>query len=328
MYLGITGATGKIGRWMVRELQDRGHVVRAMVRPSREGFWGNTAAAVEELRSWGAQIFPADFADDDSLKRFASGIEVLVHNGYHHVNEDLHPVEWTNLNILASVKLYDAFWRAGGKQIIFISSGAVYGHGPDYEQERFGQSGLPIDERTMRAPRGLYATYKSCIEDATVVFKTVHGLKTSTTIRPGSEGVGELLGFRAYDAKGAFADEVRRLLAGEEIVMKLPPQIICVDGRDLGNGCDLLIRKGLGEKVDIGDWYICANSPISVARFQEIFREVFGRLKLKIEGIPQGRMLSDGLIRQLGYQPRGSDITLRDHLQELAIKLGVQPERS
>ena len=46
MYVGVTGATGKIGRWLVRELLDRGHRVRAMTRPVRDGFWGNTSPAV------------------------------------------------------------------------------------------------------------------------------------------------------------------------------------------------------------------------------------------------------------------------------------------
>ncbi|GEM_PF-6157592 len=325
MKIGVTGATGKIGRWLVRELLDRGHTIRAMVRPMRDGFWGNTASAVEELRSWGAELFPADFADDQSLKDFATGIEVLVHNGYHHVDEDHFPVEWTNLNILASIKLYDAFWRSGGRQILFISSGAVYGRGPIYEEQRFGPTTLPIDERTMRAPRGLYAVYKSCIEDATVTFKTVHGLAASTSLRPAGEGVGELLGFRCYDTKGAFADEVRRLLAGEEVTLKLPPQIVCVDGRDLGIGCDLLIRQGLSNPTSIADWYICSNRPISAQRFQEVFREVFGSVKLRVELLPQGRMLGDALLTGMGYQSRGSERTLRDHLHDLAAKLGVPP---
>lgn len=327
MLVGVTGATGKIGRWIVRVLLDRGYSVRAMVRSTREGFWGNTSPAVEELRSWGAQLFPADFADDASMKGFASGIEVLIHNGYHHVDEDQHPVEWTNLNILATIKLYDAFWRAraGGRQIILISSGAVYGRGPEYESQRFGRSDLPLDEATNRAPRGLYAVYKSCIEDATVVFKTVHGLRSSTTLRPGGEGTGELLGFRCYDDKGFFSDEIRRLVAGEEVVARLPPRIVCVDGRDLGIGCSVLIEKGRESPDAIADWYLCANTPISIGQFQQVFREVFGDLKLKIEVADQGRVISDALIMSLGYRPRGSEVTLREHFHELAARLRKAP---
>jgi len=325
MYVGVTGATGKLGRWLVRELLDRNYRVRAMVRPTRDGHWGNTASAVEELRGWGAEIFEADFVDDAALARFAQGIEVLVHNGYHHVNEDEHPVEWTNLNILASIKLYDAFWRAGGKQLQFISSGAVYGRGPLYEEERFGKVDLPIDELTLTAPRGLYAVYKSCIEHATVTFKTVHGLKASTSIRPGSgAGLGQLMGYRCYDDEGALTAEVKRMLKGEKVTLKLPPEITLVDGRDIGSACDLLMRKGVQEGAEIFDWYLCGNRPISAKVFVQIFHEIFGDLPLEVQIVDPGRLSSNRRIQELGYQPRGSDATLRDHLSDLAAKLGVR----
>jgi nucleoside-diphosphate-sugar epimerase len=324
MYVGVTGATGKIGRWLVRELLDNGHKVRAMVRPTRDGFWGNTQGAVQELQNWGVELFQADFGDDDSMKRFAQSIEVLVHNGYHHVNEDEHPVEWTNLNILATIKLYEAMWKAGGKQIIFISSGAVYGRGPAQEEERFGKSTLPFDERTARAPRGLYAVYKSCIEDATVVFKTVHGMKPSSSLRPTGEGFGELFGFRCYDDKGVLADEIRRLVAGEEVVLKLPPQLVCVDGHDLGRGCNLLIQKGVQEKAEIADWYLLGNAPMKTEQLPEMITEIFGKVKVKLEIQATGRGRADSLIHKLGYQPRGTETTMRKQLLEIASRLGVK----
>jgi len=98
-----------------------------------------------------------------------------------------------------------------------------------------------------------------------------------------------------------------------------------VDGRDLGIGCDLLIRQGLSNPTSIADWYICSNRPISAQRFQEVFREVFGSVKLRVELLPQGRMLGDALLTGMGYQSRGSERTLRDHLHDLAAKLGVPP---
>jgi len=293
-----------------------------MVRPTRDGHWGNTSPAVEELRQWGAEIFPADFADDDSLKRFVGGTEVLVHNGYHHVNEDEFPAEWTRLNILASVTMYEAAWKAGVQQIIFISSGAAYGRGPVYERQRFGSTTPPIDERTMTAPRGMYATYKSCIENATVAFKTVHGMRASTSIRPLGDGVGELMGFRLYDDKGAFSDVVKKLISGESVVLKLPPRMVCVDGRDIGIGCDLLMRKGCGEKSEVGDWYLLGNGPITPSQFVETLQDVFGPLPVSVETVQNDFPCSDAEIVQLGYRSRGSQVTLREHFVERAARLG------
>jgi nucleoside-diphosphate-sugar epimerase len=207
MRIALTGATGKIGRHLTHDLLQKGHQVRAMIRPTRSGFWGNTTKAVEELQAWGAELFEADFTDDASLQAFAQNADVLLHNGYHHCNEEVNRVDWTNYNILATIKLYDYFYKAGGKQIIFISSGAAYGKGPEDEQQKFPHAkNQPIDERTPRAPRGLYAAYKSFIEDATAIYKTVHGLTPSTSLRPAGEGIGQLLGFRNYDDVGFFTE--------------------------------------------------------------------------------------------------------------------------
>ena len=325
MLIAVTGATGKIGRWLVRELLDRGYRVRAMTRATRDGHWGNTSAAVEELRDWGAELCVAEFTDYESMKKFCTGAEVLIHNGYHHINEEEFPAEWTELNILSSVKLYDAMWKAGGRQILFISSGAVYGRGPQYERERFPESNLPIDERTLTAPRGMYAAYKSCIENATVAFKTVHGLSASTSIRPIGDGMGELLGFRRYDNVGVFANEVKALLAGEPVTLNLSPRMVCVDGRDIGIACDLLIRKGLIEKAPIGDWYLFGNTPITPSQFMETLQSVFGPLpKAKVNLVEQPFICSDAEAMKLGYAPRGSHVTLREHFLELAERLGVK----
>ncbi len=324
MLIAVTGATGKIGRWLVRELLDRGYRVRAMTRATRDGHWGNTAAAVAELRGWGAEIAVAEFTDYDSMARFCAGTDVLIHNGYHHINEDEFPAEWTELNILSSVKLYDAMWKAGGRQIIFISSGAVYGRGPQYERERFPDSKLPIDERTMTAPRGMYAAYKSCIENATVAFKTIHGMPASTSIRPLGDGMGELLGFRRYDDKGVLAREIKSALSGEPVTLNLPPRLICVDGRDIAIGCDLMIRKGLQENAAIGDWYLVGNTPITPAQLVETAQEVFGKLPLRVNVIDQPFICSDAEAMRLGYTPRGSQVTLKEHFLELADRLGVK----
>lgn len=66
----ITGATGVLGRRLVRRLRDRGHVVLALARsPQNE-------AAIEDLD---ARSRRAHIADSDSLARAAEGARVLIH---------------------------------------------------------------------------------------------------------------------------------------------------------------------------------------------------------------------------------------------------------
>lgn len=325
MNVGVTGATGKIGRSLVKELMDRGYTVRALARKIRQGFWGDTTPAVRELEGGGAEIAYGEFGDPESIKAFVQGLDVLVHNGYHHCHDQEEQVEWVEMNVLGSMRLIDEFRLAGGKQFIFISSGAVYGHGIIMEEERFGKTDKPIDENTATAPRSIYAAYKRAVENLVVTVKyDFPQLKASTAIRPGcAPGVGQLLGFRCYDDKGLFSEEIKALLAGKEVVFNLPEQFTCVDGRDIANGCDLLIQKGVEQGQEIMDWYLMGNSLMTATEFKRILKDVFGDVPAKIEITTDVRKGSNRAFLDLGYRPRGSEISLRDHLGELARKLGV-----
>jgi nucleoside-diphosphate-sugar epimerase len=70
MKLFIAGATGVLGRRLVKQLVARGHQVVGLVRrPENEPL----------LRSLGAEPRPADLFDADSLARVAAGCEVVIH---------------------------------------------------------------------------------------------------------------------------------------------------------------------------------------------------------------------------------------------------------
>src|SRR5882672_11262501 len=66
----VTGATGKQGGHLVRELLARGHSIRAMTRKPE-----SPAAAV--LAKLGVTIVPGDFDDQASLERAARGVDTV-----------------------------------------------------------------------------------------------------------------------------------------------------------------------------------------------------------------------------------------------------------
>ncbi|MDB4890507.1 MAG: NmrA-like family protein [Gemmatimonadetes bacterium] len=66
----VTGATGKQGGHLVRELLARGHTVRALTRTPESP----AAAALAER---GARIVPGDFDDQGSLERAARGVDTV-----------------------------------------------------------------------------------------------------------------------------------------------------------------------------------------------------------------------------------------------------------
>ncbi|MCU0689428.1 MAG: NAD(P)H-binding protein [Phycisphaerales bacterium] len=69
----VTGATGFVGRAVVKELLDRGYAVRALVRSE------DKAQAVLPMAGTRLSILPGDLTDAASLGRWAQGAQAIVH---------------------------------------------------------------------------------------------------------------------------------------------------------------------------------------------------------------------------------------------------------
>ncbi len=67
----VTGATGFVGRFVVRELQSRGLPVRALVRDARK--------AARVLPAIGVELVTGDVLDADSMDELAAGASAMVH---------------------------------------------------------------------------------------------------------------------------------------------------------------------------------------------------------------------------------------------------------
>ena len=75
MRIFVTGASGWIGSATVRELVAAGHHVSGLARSEE------SAATVERL---GASVVRGSLEDLDSLRAGATGVDAVVHLGYHH----------------------------------------------------------------------------------------------------------------------------------------------------------------------------------------------------------------------------------------------------
>src|ERR1700734_3333684 len=71
----VTGATGFIGTELVKELITAGHQVRGLTRSD---------AGVEQLKAAGAEGHRGDLQDLDSLRRGATGMDVVVNLAFSH----------------------------------------------------------------------------------------------------------------------------------------------------------------------------------------------------------------------------------------------------
>jgi len=69
----VTGATGFVGREVVRQLHKTGHSIRILAR-------SRNASRVEEAVScWGAEVHPGDVLDAASLDGAVNGTEAIIH---------------------------------------------------------------------------------------------------------------------------------------------------------------------------------------------------------------------------------------------------------
>jgi Nucleoside-diphosphate-sugar epimerases len=124
MRIALTGATGFIGRYIVRHLVSAGHSLRCWHRPSsdRSGL-DNDAGSVE----WVA----GDLNDAQASDALVAGCDAVLHaalwrpgRGFRGAEGDL--VEFVERNVVGSLRLIEAARRADVDRFVFISTCAVH----------------------------------------------------------------------------------------------------------------------------------------------------------------------------------------------------------
>ena len=146
--IAITGATGFIGRYLVRAMLAAGHEVRVFCRPGRQ-------AALELPEGADVEIHEGDLTDRDSVSGFCKDIDYLLHlaSAHDHLGDE----EMQRVNVYGTESLVeDAKANAAeGFQFIIISS-AVIGV-PVYSYYRDSKR---VQEKIVRASGLRYASFR------------------------------------------------------------------------------------------------------------------------------------------------------------------------
>lgn len=115
----ITGATGLLGSHLIKELQERGEAIRALVLPVE-----NTDKLVEQ----GVEVVRGDITDASTLPSAVKDVELIFHlAGMMGVWRPLSDYRLVNVN--GSENLYKAAQAAGVRRFVHTSSHTVYGLG-------------------------------------------------------------------------------------------------------------------------------------------------------------------------------------------------------
>lgn len=169
MRICVTGGTGFLGRFLVRDLLAKGNSVRVLARPSRR---------VDELVRAGAEIVRGDLGNPDSISQSVSGAETVYHLAAR-VGAPGRRKDYFEANVAGTERVLAACERHGVGQLIYASTLGVYG--PVNDGER-------IDEETAFDARpelrDLYAESKIAADRLVSSFATRTGLPT-VILRPG-----------------------------------------------------------------------------------------------------------------------------------------------
>lgn len=116
--IAITGATGFIGRFLVKGMAADGHAVRALCRPGRED-------ALDLPEEGDVEVHIGDLTDGDSLKGFMEGVDILMHlaSAHDHFSQE----EMQRINVRGSENLVAEAKANAPDAHLYIVSSAVIG---------------------------------------------------------------------------------------------------------------------------------------------------------------------------------------------------------
>ncbi len=203
----VTGATGYIGQYVVRELLANQVRIKALVRPGsiRTAHVSNQpGSSIEQIHG--------DLQSVDALRELVADTQVVVHLAYEHVPGRYRAGEgndldnWLQVNLMGTLQLLIAAQQAGVQRFIFLSSRAVYSQ---------TDTGRLLDETHPVHPDSHYGAYKAAVEQFLRSFRAQYGMQTFSIRATGVYGLVEPIErSKWYDVVCGVLDETDASLAG------------------------------------------------------------------------------------------------------------------
>jgi len=253
MRIAITGATGFLGRYLVRHLAEKGHHLRCWYRvgSDRSGF-ENHAGAIEWL--------PGSLGDEADARELVRGTDAVVHaavqwEGPRNRGRGSHggASVFFGVNLTGSLQLFQAAFEAGVPRFVFISTCAVH---------EVILSDRPLDETHPLWPTSHYGAHKAALEAFICSYGLGQGWPICALRPTGIYGLGHpAQASRWYDLVG-------QVLRGEPVAS--PKGGKEVHAADVARAAELLLNADAkaiaGQAFNCYDRYVAEQEVARIAK--------------------------------------------------------------
>jgi nucleoside-diphosphate-sugar epimerase len=289
MRIAVTGATGFLGRYVVRHLARAGHHLRCWYRPgSDRGGFDDVAGSVE----WQ----PGSLADREAPAALSRGADAVVHaalqwpggGGFRSAGAD-ELLPFLEANFMGSIRLFQAARAAGVPRFVFISTCAVH-------EVILGDR--PLDETHPLWPTNPYGAHKAALEK----FVHSYGLGEGWPIcalRPTG-----IYGLARPSSKSRWYDLVGRVIRGEAIDSARGGKE--VHAADVARAVEVLLNADT--RAVAGQAFNCYDRYVAEQEVARVAREMTG---------------SSSTIADVNRGPKNQIVT--DKLRALGMHFGGEP---
>jgi nucleoside-diphosphate-sugar epimerase len=251
MRIGVTGATGFLGRYIVAHLVDQGHRCRCWFRPSSD--LGGLKAP-EGVITW----IEGSLENAGSARELVEGCDAVVHaalehsgGGFRGGEGDL--LEFVEANVLGTIRLIEEARRADVGRFVFISTCAVH-------DRILGDR--PLDEAHPLWPASHYGAHKAAIEAFVHSYGLGQGYAISA-LRPTG-----IYGLAHPPPRSKWFDLVAAVARGEDVECRRGGKE--VHAADVARAVGLLLdadpERVAGQSFNCCDRYVSEHEVASIAR--------------------------------------------------------------
>src|SRR3954451_1535840 len=272
----VTGGSGRIGRWVVRELLSRGHEVTIFdkVPPTEQPS--------------GVRYKLGECEDLGSVYDVLRGHDAVIHlaaipSNQHHA----YPTVFRT-NVVATYHVGEAAGRLGLRTMVAASS--INALGIPMAERPFNPHYLPIDEQHPRLPQDAYSLTKLLDEETLAALHRRTGIRT-IAIRP------PLMLYGEPEREGAL---VKDRLDNPDLNARV--MWVYCDVRDLAQGFRLAVEN---ETVENETFFITADDALARSPLAELIPRYFPGTEEMARGLTgtSPAVVSTKAKRLLGYQP-------------------------